>query len=59
MKSFRHKKFMFLSIVGILSLCGYAYGHTFTPNEDASFLSLMDDIKSIIFLKVSVNCVSF
>jgi hypothetical protein len=41
---------MLLLIVGVLSLFSYAQGHTFTPNEDASFLSLMDNIKSIISL---------
>lgn len=41
---------MLLSTVGLLSLFGYAHGHTFTSDEDAAFLSLMDDIKSIILL---------
>lgn len=50
MKSFQHVKLILLSIVGILFLFGYVHGHTFTSNEDASFLSLMDDLKSIILL---------
>jgi hypothetical protein len=41
---------MLLSIVGVLFLFGFAHGHTFTTDEDASFLSLMDDLKSIILL---------
>src|SRR5688572_23817018 len=50
MKSFQHGEFVLLSILGVLSLSGYAHGHTFTSTEDASFLSLMDDLKSIILL---------
>lgn len=50
MKSFRYTKLIPLSLVGVLFIFGYAHGHTFTPDEDASFLSLMDDIKSIILL---------
>lgn len=50
MKSFRYLKLMLLLIVGVLSLFSYAHGHTFTPDEDAIFLSLMDNVKSIISL---------
>lgn len=50
MKSFPHLKLILLSTVGVLSLFGYVHGHTFTPDEDAAFLSLMDDIKSFILL---------
>ena len=38
---------MLLLIVGVLCPPGYVHGHSFTPNEGASFLSLMDDLKSI------------
>jgi hypothetical protein len=48
MKSFQLIELLLLSAMGILSLSGYGYGHTFTSNENASFLSLMDDLKSII-----------
>jgi hypothetical protein len=50
MKSYQHGEFVLLSILGVLSLSGYAHGHTFISTEDASFLSLMDDLKSIILL---------
>lgn len=50
MKSFQRVELLLLSAVGILSLSGYGDGHTFTSNENASFLSLMDDLKSIISL---------
>jgi tRNA(His) 5'-end guanylyltransferase len=50
MKSFPQLKLILLLTVGVLSLFGYAHGHTFTPDEDAAFLSLMDDIRSIILL---------
>lgn len=50
MKSFQRVKLLLLFAVGILSLLGYGHGHTFTSNENASFLSLMDDLKSIISL---------
>lgn len=55
MKSSRYLKLILLSTVGVLSIFGYAHGHTFTSDEDASFLSLMDDIKSIILLIESSN----
>jgi hypothetical protein len=54
MKSFQHVKLILLSIVGVLSFSGLVHGHTFTPNEDSSFLSLMDDLKSII-LSIRAN----
>jgi hypothetical protein len=54
MKSFQHEKLILLSIVGVLSFSGLVHGHTFTPNEDSSFLSLMDDLKSII-LSIRAN----
>jgi hypothetical protein len=54
MKSFQHVKLILLSIVGVLSFFGLVHGHTFTPNEDSSFLSLMDDLKSII-LSIRAN----
>jgi hypothetical protein len=50
MKSYRHLLFVLLSLVGGLWLTSYVNGHNFTPNEDASFLSLMDDLKGILFL---------
>jgi hypothetical protein len=50
MKSFRYLKLMLLLIAGFLSPFSYAHGHTFTPDEDASFLSLMGYVKSIISL---------
>lgn len=50
MKSFRYLKLMILLIVGVLSLFSYAHGHTFTPDEDASFLSLMDNVKEHYFI---------
>lgn len=50
MKSFQPAELLLLFAVGILSLWGYGHGHTFTSNENASFLSLMDDLKSIISL---------
>lgn len=54
MKSFQRVKLILLSIVGVLSFSGLVHGHTFTPNEDALFLSLMDDLKSII-LSIRAN----
>lgn len=50
MKSFQHVELLLLFAVGILSLWGHGHGHTFSSNENASFLSLMDDLKSIISL---------
>lgn len=50
MKSFQHVKLILLSIVGVLSSYGPVHGHTFTANENSSFLSLMDDLKSVILL---------
>jgi hypothetical protein len=50
MKSFQHVKLILLSIVGVLSFSGIVHGHTFTPNEDSSFLSLMDDLKEHHFI---------
>lgn len=50
MKSYQHLLFILLSLVGGLWLTSYVNGHNFTPNEDASFLSLMDDLKGIILL---------
>jgi hypothetical protein len=38
----------------VLSFSGLVHGHTFTPNEDSLFLSLMDDLKSII-LSIRAN----
>jgi len=54
MKSFQHLKLILLSIVGVLSFSGLVHGHTFTPNEESAFLSLMDDLKSII-LSIRAN----
>ena len=50
MKSFQRVELLLLSAVGILSLSSYGHGHTFTSNKNASFLSLVDDPKSIISL---------
>ncbi len=50
MKSYQHVLFILLSLVGVLWLTSYVNGHNFTPNEDASFHSLMDDLKGIILL---------
>lgn len=50
MKTIQRVELLLLFAVGILSLSGYGHGHTFTSNENASFLSLMDDLKSIISL---------
>ena len=50
MKSYRHVLFILLSLVGGLWLTSYVNGHNFTPNEDASFLSLMDDLKRHYFI---------
>lgn len=50
MISFQRVELLLLSVVGILSLSCYSHGHTFTSNKNASFFSLMDDLKSIISL---------
>lgn len=54
MRSFQQVKLILLLIVGVLSFSGLVRGHTFTPNENSSFLSLMDDLKSII-LSIRAN----
>lgn len=54
MTYFQYVKLILLLIVGVLSFSGLVHGHTFTPNEDSLFLSLMDDLKSII-LSIRAN----
>lgn len=54
MKSFQHLNLILLSTVGVFSFSGLVQGHTFTPNEDSLFLSLMDDLKSVI-LSIRAN----